>query len=401
MRIATSTIFENGLIGIQNDTVALNKTQMELSSGKSINEAADNPVAAAQIVTTNQEIGLTSQYSSNISSAQNLLNLQSSALSSVTNLLQSVQSLSVQAANPSLGQSGRQALIAQLKEQFSALVGLANSGDGQGGYLFSGNKVNTIPYALNASGSVTYQGDSGQRLIQVSPGRQIAANDPGNLIFDKVRNGNGTFVVQAASGNTGSGVISSGSVTDYTDPNLLNPLTVKFLSPTTYNVIDQSGNIILANQNYVSGGTVTAQGKSFSISGSPAANDTFTVTPATNQSVFDTINQLVTQLTQYVSTPSGEAQFNGNLAVIQQDLSNSLSQVSQQQATVGSRLKELETQSSINSSLSTQYQTVLSQNQNVDFAAAASTLTQQQLTLQAAEQSFVKIQSLSLFNFLQ
>ncbi|MDE3207646.1 MAG: flagellar hook-associated protein 3, partial [Pseudomonadota bacterium] len=89
------------------------------------------------------------------------------------------------------------------------------------------------------------------------------------------------------------------------------------------------------------------------------------------------------------------------LAVIQQDLSNSLSQVSQQQATVGSRLKELETQSSINSSLSTQYQTVLSQNQNVDFAAAASTLTQQQLTLQAAEQSFVKIQSLSLFNFLQ
>ncbi|HVC50370.1 MAG TPA: flagellar hook-associated protein FlgL [Burkholderiales bacterium] len=401
MRIATSTIFENGLLGIQNDTVALNKTQLELSSGKSVNEAADNPVAAAQIVSINQAIGITNQYSSNITSAQNLLNLQSSALSSVTTLLQSIQSLSVQASDPSLGQSGRQALVSQLKQQFSDLVGLANSGDGQGGYLFSGNKVNTVPYALNASGSVTYQGDSGQRMAQVSSGQQIPTNDPGNAIFDNVRNGNGTFVVQSASGNSGSGVISTGSVTDYTDPNLLQSLTVQFLSPTTYNVVDHSGNIILANQNYVSGGTITAQGKSFSISGSPAGNDTFTVTPATNQSIFDTVNQLVTQLNQYVSTPAGEAQFNGQLALIQQNLSNGLNQISQQQALVGSRIKELTTQTSINGSLETQYQTALSQNQDVNFAAAASALTQQQLTLQAAEQSFVKIQNLSLFNFLQ
>jgi len=48
-----------------------------------------------------------------------------------------------------------------------------------------------------------------------------------------------------------------------------------------------------------------------------------------------------------------------------------------------------------------QYQTTLSSLRDLDYSKALSDLTLQQTTLQAAQQSFVKIQSLSLFNFLQ
>ena len=70
------------------------------------------------------------------------------------------------------------------------------------------------------------------------------------------------------------------------------------------------------------------------------------------------------------------------------------------QAQIGSQLVEIDQLGSIGSDLDLQYATTLSNLQDLDYNEALSRLTQQQTILQAAQQSFLKITGLSLFNYL-
>ena len=60
-------------------------------------------------------------------------------------------------------------------------MGLANSKDGSGQYMFSGYQA-VVPFT-GPPGAVAYNGDEGQRLIQVSPTRQIDSSDAGAGVF--------------------------------------------------------------------------------------------------------------------------------------------------------------------------------------------------------------------------
>lgn len=69
-------------------------------------------------------------------------------------------------------------------------------------------------------------------------------------------------------------------------------------------------------------------------------------------------------------------------------------------AQIGSQLTETEALANLGSDLDLQYATTLSGLQDVDYAEAISRLTQQQTYLQAAQQSFMRVSGLSLFNYL-
>jgi flagellar hook-associated protein 1 FlgK len=86
----------------------------------------------------------------------------------------------------------------------------------------------------------------------------------------------GAVVASAASTNTGSGAVSSGTVVDPTNANLLTPATIKFTSATTYSIN------AVGNYAYTSGGTIppataTQDGWQVQITGTPATGDVFTV----------------------------------------------------------------------------------------------------------------------------
>ena len=115
----------------------------------------------------------------------------------MTSLLQSAYTDAVNAGNGTLTTSDRQSLATDLQGQLQQLIGLSNSTDGTGNYLFSGSKGSTQPFVSTAAG-VVYQGDSMQRNIQVSPTRQIPTTNPGSDIFMNIRNGNGTFTADPA-----------------------------------------------------------------------------------------------------------------------------------------------------------------------------------------------------------
>ena len=82
------------------------------------------------------------------------------------------------------------------------------------------------------------------------------------------------------------------------------------------------------------------------------------------------------------------------------NINNSLEHVLAQRSTIGSRLQEIDTLESVGGDQDIQFEDMLGQLQHVDFAKAISDLQRQQLYLQAAQQSYIRVSGLSLFNYL-
>ncbi|MBM5575032.1 flagellar hook-associated protein FlgL [Deefgea sp. CFH1-16] len=215
MRIATTTIFSLGSNALQMHQSTQAKLQAQLSANRRVLTPADDPIASARILDLAQAQSINGQYGANSATADSFMRLSESTLKQVTLTIQNVQELAVRAGNPTLTASEKKMLDAELQGRYQELLGLANTTDGQGNYLFSGFKGDVKPFTEAAFGQVTYQGDDGKRLVQISDGRQLPISEAGSDIFQKIKNGNGTFVTAYdPPNNTGSGVVGPGEVTD-------------------------------------------------------------------------------------------------------------------------------------------------------------------------------------------
>jgi flagellar hook-associated protein 3 FlgL len=136
------------------------------------------------------------------------------------------------------------------------------------------------------------------------------------------------------------------------------------------------------------------------LSGQPAAGDTFGVAASANQSLFTTVQNLVTALQQNNNTTAGQTQLNNSIAGAINNIDQALVQTQAVQASVGARLNTVTTQQAAATTQQTQLQQSISTLQGLDYASAITTLTQQNTTLSAALQSFAQTQSLSLFKYL-
>jgi flagellar hook-associated protein 3 FlgL len=400
MRISTAEFTAQAILAIDNQSSALQTTQNQLSTGLAVQTAADNPVAASQIVQLSQQQAELTQYGTNLQSTQTRLTLEESSLSTATTNLQSIRDLAVQAGDATLNDSNRAQIATQIQTQIQALLGTANTKDSNGEYLFSGYATQTQPFAADSSGNVSYQGDAGNRLIQISADQSVADSDTGASAFMNVAAGNGTFTTSANAANTGSGIIDSGSVVDSAQW-LPDNYTLTFTSPTSYQIVDNTtGTTVVPNGTYTSGTAIQFQGVKVSVSGAPAAGDSFAVAPSANQSMFATLTQLSTALSQPADTAAAKAQLATSLGNVLTNIDQDINHLSTVAASVGGRLNMLTAQSTTNTATSTALTTQQSSLQDVDYAKATTTLSQQMVGLQAAEQSYAAISQLSLFKYL-
>lgn len=414
IRISTSTLYDTNTNSMNQLQSNLLNTQLHVSSGLSVMTPADNPAAAAQVINVTQSNGVNSQFAANLNAANTSLTTSESVLQNVTTQIQNIQSEAVSAGNASLNNSDRQSMATNLQSQLNQLISLANSQDGNGNYLFSGTAGNTQPFAITPTG-VQYQGNDQQQFIQVASNQQMPVNATGSRLFMQVKNGNGYFVTSAGSANTGSGVISSGNLgtPPPTASQASNSYTITFSSSAsglTYTVTgtDATGaalpaaSLPPANQTFVTGQTISFNGIQFNIQGTPASGDTFSVTPSTNVSVFQTVQNLVNALNTPV-TPGNPASSTALTQAINTSLGNlnqALNQVINARATIGSNLSSITTLQAMNSSLGVQYQSTIAQLQDLNYTQAITQLTQQQQSLQAAMKSFQMVSGLSLFNYM-
>lgn len=403
MRVSTSGMFDSGTATILQQQESLVKTQQQLSTGRRILTPADDPIAAAQVVSLSQAASLNSQYGVNRDHAIASLGLVETTLDNVTANLQDIRQVAVYAGNSSLTDSDRRSLASELRSRFEALLGQTNITDGSGNFLFSGFQAQTQPFTRSGL-NVQYNGDQGQRLNQVGPTRQIAVSAAGTDVFERIKNGNGVFTTTANATNTGGGVISPGSVTNPASLTGQN-YTLTFsagVSGMVYDVVNTTTGVTLSSNNaFVENDTIQFDGLQFSISNTPAAGDTFDISPSTNQSIFTTIGNLITALEAPIREQTGGgARLANNLNSALQNLDNGIEQILSTRASVGSKLQEVETLDQQGSDLEIQFEKRISELRDVDFAEAISELNKQQIYLEAAQKSFSTVSRLSLFDFI-
>ena len=430
MRVSTGMIFDAGVSSINRQTASLLHVQQQVAAGRRILRPSDDPVAAARALEVTQASDLVTQFKQNQDNASAALGLEETQLTSAIDVLARVQELAVLGGTTSLSATARRGIATELRSRFDELLGVANSTDANGQSAFSGFMGATTPFggsvdSILAGNEIAYLGDDGQRKLQVSPNRFIEVSDSGNDVFKRIRNGNGYFVADYAAGNTGTGIVSSGSVTN---PATWNAATTKNVAirftvtgaVTTYDLVDTvSGNSLLtgaaapaplvSQRTYQSGQPIILSqvgppafdlGASISVKGAPASGDSFSIAPSASQSVFVALAKLIGTLEAAPGTPADDAKYMNQIDFALTNIGQASNNVLRVRTGIGARMNELESLGSLNDNLSLQYQQTLSNLQDLDYAKAITDLTRDQTNLEAAQKSFAKISQLSLFNYL-
>jgi flagellar hook-associated protein 3 FlgL len=406
MRISTANLYATSTNQLNTLQGALARTQMQLSTDRRLLTAADDPVASARALEVSQSQEINAQFATNRNSAKSSLAQVESTLQNTGDLLQDIQTLAVSAGNATMLPSDREKLATELEGRLADLLGVANTADGAGGYLFSGYKTTTQPFT-SSPGGATYQGDQGVRQLQVSDSRKLPLSASGSAIFDAIPTGNGTFQTKAGD-NKGSALISSGSVVDrtvLTSTKYEIKFDVSATTPpvTTYSVNTKDPDGPVADKQglpYKDGNQIEIGGMAFDIKGVPAQDDTFSIAPSKKQSVFTTVTDLISTLRLAGEGSTGKAALTNGLNTALDNLKNAHENVLTVQSSVGAHMKELDYLDSTGDDLDIQYAATLDDLVGLDTVKAISDFSQQQMTLQAAQMSFKTMSGLSLFNYL-
>ncbi len=297
MRVSSFMMSQASIDNILKQQSDLLRAQSQLSSGKKILSPSDDPVATRKILDLNDVISTFEQFQRNSDTAGFSLSLEESVLTSATDLLQRARELAVQGLNDPTGGIGRDKIASEIRQIQDQLLSLANTQDSDGQYIFGGFNSTNIPFSGDGAGNFTFAGDQGQKLLQVSSTRQIAAGDSGYGIFMRL--------------------------------------------------------------------------------------------PGTTANAFDTLYDLATSLDANAPT---QASLNDIDAIMQN--------IQTTRASVGARQNAVDNQKTVNGDVIFSSKEILSSTQDIDISEAVIELNKRLTGLQAAQQTYTKIQGLSLFNFL-
>ena len=400
-RISSVEQFRQGIDNILSQQARLNETQLQLSTGKRVNRPSDDPSASTQLLKLSTLKSKAEQYNKNIESARNQLQLQESVLSSVSNVLQRVRELTVQANNATQSNESRAAIADEIYNRIDELLQYANTKDANGEYIFSGFNARSQAFVASGQG-YTYQGDQGERMLQISEDLQVAVRSNGAEVFAGSKTGDGRFTLVTNAANQGNALVKMTSVTDAT----LDDYTLTFVAganpgdPLTYQVVNSNAAVV-ATGNYESGTTISFGGVALQIEGDPKAGDSYQVSESTRQDIFTSLKNLADGLNNPNSSSADHAReannLGGALAAIDQALSNNQTL----RTKAGNSLQVVDQREDANLDNLLRIESQISGIEDLDFAEAVSELNLQTVALQAAQQSYIKIQGLSLFNFLR
>jgi len=406
-------IYSQGVGSLQQQWRDLLHTQMEVSTGRRVLTPADDPIAAARAHELNQSKAVNAQFKTNLGYAKERMNLVESQLTGVTDILQYMRERAGYAGNGGHKEEDLRYIATDLRGQFEGLMGLANSQDGMGDYLFSGYKANDKPFNGDLF-RTRYAGDHGSQTMQVSASRYLPVSLPGSDIFMSSRQLNddliGAYTGTRVDGAENEGDAALSGTFDYSVANFGDKLARRYeitynddgVNPPTWDIYEYRPDV--ADKVPVAIGVaslndpavVAATGVNLSVgSGAPADGDRFEMF-VSSPNMFDNIGMFIGALER--PGPSGMA--NGAVAAALENLDGALENILKVRAQVGSQLTEVQNLESVNSDVNLQYEQVLSNLLDTDYVEALSRFTQQMTYLQASQQSFMKISGLSLFNYL-
>ncbi len=399
MRISTTQIYRQGIEAFGQQQVKLSKLQQQISTGVKLTKPSDDPAASSRALELQQSISIRTQYQVNITLADNRLSLEETTLASIETMIFRLKELAIQSNNAALDQVSLRAIAVEVEERTEELLSLANTRDGNGDFLFAGYQSTTQPFVDSITGSiqhVVYNGDQGQRSLQISESRQITVDNSGSELFMELSSVTALNETTAAA-NTGTGVMAPAHVFD-ASVYVPGPYEIRFTAPGVYDVFDVTNAVnIVTGATYTDSADIDFQGIRTSITGVPSAGDVFSVDQGQYKNMFESLTTLSETLRSFVSNAQKEA----NIAGFLTDLDDFQSRVLDVRTSIGGRLNALDAQREINDASIVVTKNTLSTLRDTDLAEAISQLTLEQTTLDAAQAVFARVTSSSLFNFLR
>ncbi|MDY7219692.1 flagellar hook-associated protein FlgL [Denitrificimonas sp. JX-1] len=401
MRISTLTIFERNTSSLNRQQSDFLKVGQQFATGKRVINPSDDPQAASRAVGVGQAKAITQQYMDARITARNALAQEESVLNSISDAVISAKTLLVQGANGTLSDADRSSVAAELKSIYETLYGQANVTDGNGRYLFAGYQDNSAPFIKDAAGKVSYVGGNTAREQRVDASRLMPVADNGNTVFRSVHSSAG-YIAEAAADNAGTLTFSGPLVLNSSDANYGASFTLSFTENAdgSYSYSTDGGASLLT---YEPGQPIEFAGLSLTLEGIPADGDSIQLGTAQNMNpdLFASLEKAIAVLdTAVAGDPKQQAQLDNTLKTVMRELDNSLDNVLTVRASVGARLNELDVIDTVAGNRMLNYEQTLSDLLDLDYVQAAAEYSLRMVGLQAAQKSFVDIQGMTLFNYL-
>ncbi len=417
MRISTLQAFNNGVTGLQRNYSNVTRTQEQISTGNRILTPADDPVASVRLLQLEQQQNVLSQYNANLTAADSSLVQEESTLNSVNTVLLRVRELALRAGNGSLSAEDRQSIAAELSEREDELLSLMNTRNARGEYLFSGFQGKTQPFVRGADGSYSYEGDEGQRKLQIASSLNIAISDNGKAVFENVTNAGRYQVAIGSTLNISAPLVQDEVAIAGNEPFPPAGIGIHFISDTKYIVYDlddipdfSDPDAIpptqILDRGVVDGDEDTAddlvfRGVVIKFDGSQAEGQSAQITlnsDAKKQGILDTIANLRMTLED---PSSRNTDIRDAVAVGLTNIDHGMVSVDAARGDIGARRNVIETTLTDNEDVALVNKSVQADLRELDYAEALSRLSFQTIILEAAQQSYVKISSLNLFNSMR
>ncbi len=431
MRISTQQQYFKSIDQMQNSQSKLSELQDQISTGKKLQTPSDDPVAAAQVVKLERELAQYSKYDDNINVTERRLELEETILDDINIAINRMRELTLNAANGTLADQDRKTISNELTQLTGYVAGLMNTQDSQGEYLFAGSQGSTKPYEL-VNGRYEYQGDDGQRQIQVGSDLYMPSNDSGTYLFESVDD----RLDVAFTGLTPSNGVSFATLQQQPPLNAfltpeaeasfkeatqgLGDLVIEYTPPIlpatagTFDVRDSGGNTLLSG---LSAGANSLYGLSIDLTepAQPVApvpstpayvkeladTNTITVTvSAEKKNILDVAMDLAEGLAKPVGSQAERDELSELVATSLDQFKQASDRNNEAVATLGSRLSSLEFMSSSNLDFKLFTESALSSLVDADLASVISQFKLEEATLSAAQATFGRVSSLSLFNYI-
>jgi flagellar hook-associated protein 3 FlgL len=189
MRISDRVLTDNVRTSLNLNTSKLARIEREVSSGRRINVPSDDPAAAASALRHRTDIAMSEQFSRTVQASSSRLSAADTALGSLTDVVQRVRELTVQAGAGSLGNDQMAAIATEINQLLHSAVQIGNTNFG-GQFLFAGTKTTTAPFSVAGQVplAVTYNGNANPISQDVGQGVQVRVDVPGDQSILPVMN---------------------------------------------------------------------------------------------------------------------------------------------------------------------------------------------------------------------
>ena len=395
-RIGTASAYASAVQNLSDRQNGLVTLQQNMTSGKKINRASDDPTGAAQAERATTRISRIAADQRLLASQRDTIATAESTLGSTVDALQSFRELVVSAGSGTLTPTDRASIAQQLTSLRDEIFANSNKADSNGTPLFSGLGSASTPFTNTQT--VNFEGLSGQRVggsVTVSPTLD------GQAAFMNVPTGNGNFSVATGSGNIGTVSADAGTVTS------LSALTGHHYSiafavdaatgAKSYTVTDTTAGTTAATGAYKDGGAVAFDGLSITLKGSPLAGDTVAVAPSTRSDLFGTLDRAIADIK---GATSNSGALPTQIAQALSQIDSGMARVQSARSLAGDILNQADRIKDGQDTRSDQLTAERSSAEDLDMIKAYSDFSSQQTGYQAALSSYAQIQKLSLFSYI-